>query len=92
MELTNKTMNAKEFEIYCKNSSNTPESKIIWELSNGDEIYFQWGFKKPHIVSPEPIKGGKYGDYGYEKAIDWSVAFSMLEQDGQFEPEDEWED
>ena len=76
--------NCVEFENYCKDSIKKGAHQLVWELSNGDEIYFQNGFRKPHLVSPELIQGGRYGDYGYEKAIEWAEAFSALEQDNQF--------
>lgn len=74
-----------EFVDYCKDSIKKGAHQIVWELSNGDEIYFQNGFRKPHVVSPEPFKGGRYGDYGYEGVIEWFMAFNALEQDGQLE-------
>lgn len=82
---TKKAKEFNEFVNYCKDSIKKGAHKIVWELSNGDEIYFQNGFRKPHVVSPESFKGAKYGDYGYEGAVEWFMAFNALEQDGQFE-------
>lgn len=82
-----------EFKKYCKESVKTTDdewSMISWELSNGDEIYFKKGFKVPHIISPEPFAGSKYGDFGYEGCLDWSLAFDFLKNDGAFE--DDWEE
>ena len=77
-----------EFKVYCKKSVKcrfAEEASIIWNLSNGDEIYFKKGFKKPHIISPEPFVDSKYGDFGYEGTLEWKIAFDMLTADGAFE-------
>ena len=71
-----KTVN--EFKAYCKKSVKcqfAEEASIIWNLSNGDEIYFKKDFKKPHIISP----------FGYEETLEWKIAFDMLKADGAFE-------
>ena len=74
MEITEQAL-----KIYVKNSINKQGClSIVWDLPNGDEIYFQKGFKKPHLVSPEPFKGAKYGDYGYEGCISWTDAWKAL--------------
>lgn len=82
------------FKEYVKASVNDQGCMMLsWELPDGDEIYFMKKFKKPHRISPEPFKGARLGDYGYEKAIEWVTAWKTLKDAGLLSEDSyDWED
>lgn len=88
MKLNGEKVN--EFKKYVKNTIKERGCHyILWNLPNGDQIYFQHNFRKPHVISPEPFKEGRLGDFGYEGAVDWAVAWEVLNNKNLIGSDDE---
>lgn len=70
-----------EFKDYMKFSTSSFETiTISFELSNGDEILYDRNFNTPVLLDPET---------GTTESISWEKAYTILNEDGQFEDCDE---
>lgn len=72
--------NVNEFKAYCKSSVTNESNIIFWELEDGREIAYKQNYETPHLFDPEEFEGAEYGDYGYEKAIDWEESLNLINE------------
>lgn len=67
-----------EFTKYMQETASN-SGKTIFELSNGDEVYYDSRCEYPRLNSP----------VGFDITISWETAYDILYKDGQFDDQDE---